>query len=107
MISYRFSRNYIQGRVGIYDSLKSEKLGKEIEETSVTLRQLSSEFAALSSHFAHDSRQTADLRSRFEQSLRDGVKAVHIVDAFKTPAVAQPGATPSQNTRPHPTFLQE
>lgn len=100
-------RNFIQGRIAMYDILKSEKLGKEIEETSLTLRQLSTEFAALSNHLAHDSRHTADLRSRFEQSLRDGVKAVHIVDAFRAPAVTQPGGLPSQNVRPHPTFLQE
>jgi hypothetical protein len=100
-------RSYIQGRTAIYESIKAEKLGAEIEETSVTLRQLSNEFSALSNHLAHDSRYTADLRARFEQSLRDAVKAVQIVDAFRAPVVTQPGAPPSQPNKPHPAFLQE
>lgn len=103
----RHGRSYIQGRTAIHDSLKAEKLGAEIEETSLTLRQLSNEFSALSNHLAHDSRYTADLRSRFEQSLRDAVKAVQIVDAFRAPVVTQTGAPPSQPSKPHPTFLQE
>ena len=100
-------RTYIQGRIAIYDELKSRKLGKEIEETSVLLRQMSTEFSALSTHLAQDSRQTAELRGRFEQSLRDAVKAVQIVDAHRAPPIVQPGGIPTQPPKPHPTFLQE
>lgn len=100
-------RTFIQGRIAIYDELKSQKLGKDIEETSLLLRQLSHEFAALSNHLSHDSRHTADVRSRFEQSLRDAVKAVQIIDSYRAPPVVQPGGVQTQPQRPHPNFLQE
>ena len=106
------NRTYIQGRNAIYDSLSSQKLGAEIEETSRMLRSVSLEFSALSNHLNHDAKYTGELRGKFESSLRDAVKAVQIVDSYRAPVAPGQGMGghpqgAQGNQRPHPTFLQE